>query len=74
MYEVKIRKKAIKGITKMPELIQKKALTLFENLRERGPIRLEWPNFSALGSDNYHCHLARKWVACWKNEKNSLLI
>lgn len=31
-------------------------------------------NYSKLGPDNYHCHLSRKWVACWTNENGTLTI
>jgi hypothetical protein len=24
--------------------------------------------------NKYHCHLSNKWVACWKNEKDSIII
>ncbi len=58
----------------MPDSIQDKMATLLLNLEEKGPIRNEWPNFSKLGKDLYHCHLARKWVACWQYEDNSILI
>ena len=26
------------------------------------------------GVNMYHCHLSRKWVACWKNESGTLTI
>ena len=74
MYQVKLKKNAIKNIEKMPISIQDKMATLLLNLKEKGPIRTEWPNFSKLGKDLYHCHLARKWVACWHYEDNSIII
>lgn len=74
MYEVIVKKKILKNIEKMPEHIQKKMVNLVEDLRSNEPIRSEWPNFSKLGEDRYHCHLANKWVACWFCEKNSNII
>jgi hypothetical protein len=74
MYQVKLKKKAIKNIEKMPEAVQDKMATLLLNLRDKGPIRTEWPNFSKLGKDIYHCHLSYKWVACWQNEEKYILI
>jgi len=64
MYDVLIKKRALKDIEKMPSHIQKKLAVLIDDLRDRGPIRTDWPNYSKLGKDTYHCHLARKWVAC----------
>lgn len=40
----------------------------------KGPIRREWAHFSKLGENEYHCHLSYKWVACWRYEKESIII
>ena len=58
----------------MPLLIQKKLFALAANLKETGPIRQDWPNFSEIGKNEYHCHLSHKWVACWRYEKKSIII
>ena len=64
----------MKGILKMPKRIQERMTILLKDLHNKGPIRSEWPNYSKLNDNLYHCHLARKWVACWKHEKNTLII
>jgi len=46
--------------------------TLVDDLIEKGPLRTEWPNSSRLGKNEYNCHLADKWVACWYNENDSI--
>jgi len=74
MYEVLVKKKVLKTIENIPKHIQKKMVNLVEDLREKGPIRSEWPNYSKLGETNYHCHLSRKWVACWFCEKKTFII
>ena len=74
MYDVIVKKKVLRGIEKLPENIQKKMVNFVEDLREKGPIRSEWPNFSKLGKDRYHCHLSRKWVTCWSWTENSFII
>ncbi len=58
----------------MPEKIKQKMYILTDDLIEKGPIRKEWANFSKLGENKYHCHLSYKWVACWRCEKESILI
>ncbi|MBN1499001.1 MAG: hypothetical protein JW982_02510, partial [Spirochaetes bacterium] len=58
----------------LPIYIQQKLFNLIEDLIEKGPIRSDWPNYSKLSENEYHCHLARKWVACWFHEKNTLTI
>ncbi len=74
MYKVIIKKKAIKNIEKMPILIQQKFLNLVEDLKDKGPFRKEWPNYSKLGNDEYHCHLSHKWVACWEYQDKNVVI
>ena len=61
-YHILVKKRTIKDIEKLPAAIQKKLAMLIDDLKERGPIRSDWPNFSKLGKDTYHCHLAHKWV------------
>jgi len=58
----------------MPKDIQFNFESLVNDLREKGPIRKEWPNFSKLDKNEYHCHLSYKWVACWYYENDSLII
>jgi len=64
----------LNNIHKLPKDIQFTLDTLVDDLMEKGPIRKEWPNFSTLGKNEYHCHLAYKWVACWYNENDSITI
>ncbi|PKL19365.1 MAG: hypothetical protein CVV49_01410 [Spirochaetae bacterium HGW-Spirochaetae-5] len=74
MYTVKRNKQVKKNIEKIPLSIQKKFFFLINDLERLGPIRTEWQNFSSLGENEYHCHLSHKWVACWRCEKNSIII
>jgi mRNA-degrading endonuclease RelE of RelBE toxin-antitoxin system len=74
MYTVELSKKALKGIEKMPLKVQELMALLIEDLRDMGPMRAEWPNYSTLGPNEFHCHLTRKWVACWRHEKKTILI
>jgi mRNA-degrading endonuclease RelE of RelBE toxin-antitoxin system len=74
MFKVSIKKKAIKSIEKMPLKIQEKMVLLLKDLKNKGPMLIEWPNYSKLNDNLYHCHLSYKWVACWKHEKNTIII
>jgi mRNA-degrading endonuclease RelE of RelBE toxin-antitoxin system len=65
MYIVKLKKKAVKGINKMPDNIKEKLLLLVDDLKEKGPVLHEWANYSKLEKNEYHCHLSYSWVACW---------
>jgi len=73
-YEVLIGKRAAKTMAKAPASIQKLFVQLVSDLQSGGPIRRDWPNFSALSSTTYHCHLNYSWVACWSWEKNTVLV
>ncbi|TGK10397.1 hypothetical protein EHO98_23085 [Leptospira stimsonii] len=68
------RSSASKSALKMPKQERNKYLSLLIELEALGPIRKNWPNFSALGKDKYHCHLSRKWVACWTSRNGSIEI
>ncbi|NLK46037.1 MAG: hypothetical protein GX297_05215 [Treponema sp.] len=73
-YTVTIQKKALKDIKKAPDRIQRKFDLLVEDLEASGLVQSTWPNFSLLGKFSYHCHLDHHWVACWRHEKETILI
>jgi mRNA-degrading endonuclease RelE of RelBE toxin-antitoxin system len=73
-YEVRISKKAHKNLLKLPKNIQQRFIALAEQLRERGPMAHDWPNYSKLAENRYHCHLAYSYVACWTHEKETITI
>ena len=73
-YEVKIRKKVARGLNKLPKNVRQLLFMLVTDLQEDGPIRKDWPNFSSLGADRYHCHLTRRYVACWTCRKGEIVI
>ena len=74
MCKVKVKKSVLKRIEKLPIRIQEKLITLIEDLEKKGSIQLEWQNYSKLNENEYHCHLAYKWIACWRHEKNTIII
>jgi hypothetical protein len=64
----------LKQISKLPEPIQVKLHNLMKDLRGKGPEQPDWPNYSKLSVNTYHCHLAHKWVACWKHKQGTIEI
>ena len=74
MFEILIKKKVLKEVKKMPVRVQEKLAAPAVDLREKGPVQSGWPNYSKLGKNKHHCHLARKWVACWYYQERSLII
>ena len=73
-YEVRIKKKVARGLTKLPADVQKLFFLLVADLQADGPIQKTWQNFSSLGGDRYHCHLSYRYVACWTYRKNEIVI
>lgn len=73
-YTVGWKKRLEKEIKKLPPSEQKKFVQLVFDLQENGPIQKNWPNFSKLKENEYHCHLSYSWVACWRNEKQNIII
>ncbi len=74
MYLVLIPRRVVRQIEKVPEPIRKRLVALVEQLKERGPIQPNWPNYGKLGPNLYHCHLSYDWVACWHYEKGTVEI
>ncbi|HQP25993.1 MAG TPA: cytotoxic translational repressor of toxin-antitoxin stability system [Smithellaceae bacterium] len=67
-----------KRIRKLPENVQNILITLKKDMEINGPIRGDWPNFSALSDCRYHCHLKKghpTYVAIWevKNKEIRLI-
>jgi phage-related protein len=71
---VKISRQADRTMKKAPEAIRQRFALLLDDLEKTGPIRKDWPNFSTLGTDLYHCHLSYSWVAVWRYERGSVLV
>jgi mRNA-degrading endonuclease RelE of RelBE toxin-antitoxin system len=71
MFEVRFTAKARKQAGGLPEKIRMNLYYLVRDIRERGPVRPEKPNFGKLkGRDKtYHCHLNKgkpRYVAVWR--------
>lgn len=58
-----------KRVRDLPENVQNLLIALKKDIEANGPIRGDWPNFSALSRDRYHCHLKKghpTYVAIWE--------
>jgi len=73
-YEVKIKKKALRYLKKLPINVQKLLFLLIEDLKADGPIQKSWHNFSPLSKETYHCHLNYRYVACWTYRQGEIEI
>ncbi len=73
-YEIRIRKRVVRRLEKLPKRIRQLLFLLIEDLKMDGPIQKNWKNFSPLGKDQYHCHLTYRYVACWTNKQEEITI
>ncbi len=71
-WTVSFTKKAAKKVKKMPSEIRDILDALVIDLQVSGPVRVDWPNYSPLGSGEHHCHLKHSWVACWTADETEL--
>ena len=74
MYEVLIKKKALKIIKGMPIAVQEKFRALVKDIENDGPVQKSWPNYSTVGKVSHHCHLSYSWVAVWRLDENDNMI
>jgi mRNA-degrading endonuclease RelE of RelBE toxin-antitoxin system len=68
-WTVKITKRALKQINHLPVRVREALTDLIRNIEIDGPVRGNWPNFSALSNKRYHCHLKKgrpTYVAIWE--------
>jgi hypothetical protein len=72
MYNVLVKNRVIKNIEKLPLSVQILFDELIQDLQKKGPVQSEWPNYSKLSENRFHCHLNYSYVACWYNESNSI--
>lgn len=73
-YKVAIKRRVLKDVEQMPKGEQVKLALLIDGLIRSGPAQSAWPNYGKLSPSEYHCHLSRKWVACWRHEKGTIEI
>ncbi len=75
LWKVRLSKSAEKQYEKLKKSGSKKPSIidvidfLIVELIQKGPERVDWPNYSKLSQDTYHCHLKKgrpTYVACWK--------
>lgn len=74
VYTVKVSHRWERKLETLPAEVKAIFLLLVNDLREKGPFRTEWQNYSPLENDYYHCHLNRNWVAVWEWKKGSIVI
>jgi mRNA-degrading endonuclease RelE of RelBE toxin-antitoxin system len=73
-YQVIVKKKIERLIRSVPPSVRDAFSALIDDLTEKGPYQHDWPNYSPLGGNKYHCHLSYSYVACWQWEQGTIII
>ena len=71
---VQVKQKTAKGLLKLPKSVQRALEALVADIRETGPVRGDWPNYSKLADGSHHCHLNYSYVAVWIVVENEIKI
>ena len=69
MWSINTSKRVAKQIAGLPEPVRESLLRLLVQIEQRGPVCGNWPNYSALTGNRYHCHLKKgrpTYVAVWQ--------
>jgi mRNA-degrading endonuclease YafQ of YafQ-DinJ toxin-antitoxin module len=75
MFKVNLKNSVKKSVKKLPKAVIIRLAKLVSDLKQNGPIRPEWPNYSRLkGTNAHHCHLTYDWVACWVETQKGITI
>lgn len=68
-------KKADKNLSK---IAAESFVLLVSEMKSHGPYRKDWPNYTKMPNDHYHCHLKKSrrptYVVCWQVYKVQKII
>jgi mRNA-degrading endonuclease RelE of RelBE toxin-antitoxin system len=76
-WKVLIRRRAEKQALQLPRPVLAALYELMVSIRQAGPVRGEWPNYSKLPGNRHHCHLKKgrpTYVAVWTENKNTITV
>jgi mRNA-degrading endonuclease RelE of RelBE toxin-antitoxin system len=74
MWTVKIHARVKRTLEKLPMPVQKAFEQLTFDLRAKGPVAGNWPNYGKLGDNQHHCHLKKgrpTYVSVWWEIKDA---
>lgn len=76
-WTVTLHRKAEKQAALLPRPVIAALNELMQNIKESGPVRGDWPNYSKLGDGRHHCHLKKgkpTYVAVWFEDKGTITV
>jgi hypothetical protein len=69
LWTVEVHRRIQRQIAALPLRVQQSLVALLRDIEVAGPVRGNWPNYSALGRGRHHCHLKKgrpTYVAVWE--------
>ncbi len=76
-WKVILQGRAEKQTLKLPRKVLEALYALMVDIRDSGPVRGNWPNYSKLPGNRHHCHLKKGrpcYVAVWTEDKNTIAV
>ena len=73
-YEVKMTRKASKGVAKLPVKCRDVLARLLCDIRDFGPVQPNYSHFSKLDEACFYCHLGYRWIACWRQIRGVFIV
>ncbi len=74
-YTIILKKAVKKNLWKLPLNVRQRFEALAVALRDGGPTGPHaWSKYSKLTENKYHCHLTYSYAACWRHEKETIII
>ena len=74
-WTVNFSNKAAKGCKNLPAVVKRALVVLMLDIKNSGPVRGDWPNYSKLGPERHHCHIKKgrpTYVAVWEENKGNV--
>lgn len=76
-WNVTLKGQAEKQALKLPGKVLDALMALMVDIRNHGPVRGNWLNYSKLTGNRHHCHLKRgrpSYVAVWTEDKKTITV
>ena len=73
-HEMLLKRSVAKRLYTLPLRVHKTLAVLTNDVRDTGPVQPVWQNDSTLSPTEYHGHGGISWVACWRHEKQHMVI
>ncbi len=74
-WTVKIMRRALKQVDRLPVKVRESLADLIRDMEFHGPVRGNWPNYSRLSENRHHCHIKKgqpTYVTIWEVTDKSI--